>query len=58
MRGREREEGAGVSGFVDLKNPKLIYLKGFMFGAILVISCAVIVLWTRDWGVAGMLALR
>ncbi len=53
----ERAAEAGVSGFVDLKNPKLIYAKGFMFGAILLVSCAVIVLWTRDWGVAGMLGL-
>jgi type IV secretory pathway TrbD component len=42
---------------MDLKNPRLIYLKGFLFGAILLMACAVIIMLTRDWLIAAMLAL-
>jgi uncharacterized membrane-anchored protein len=42
---------------MDLKNPKLIWLKGVLFGMILAVSSALIVAMTRDWLVAGLVAL-
>ncbi len=42
---------------MDLKNPRLIYLKGFLFGAILLMASGVIIMLTRDWLIAGMLIL-
>lgn len=42
---------------MDLKNPKLIWLKGVLFGVMLVIAGGSIVLLTRDWLIAGLVAL-
>jgi len=42
---------------VDLKDPRLIYLKGFLFAVILGVAAAAIVLRTMDWTVALLLAL-
>ena len=42
---------------MDLKNPKLIYLKGFLFAAILATAAAIIVARTLDWTIAAMLVL-
>ena len=41
----------------DLKNPKLIYAKGWLFLAILLISIAAVLLETRSWRVAALLLL-
>ena len=41
----------------DPKNPKLIYLKGFLFLIILGLSVLLILLETRSWRIAGLLAL-
>ena len=41
----------------DLKNPKLIYLKGWLFLAILVVSIALILLETASWRIAGLILL-
>jgi len=41
----------------DLKNPKLIYLKGGLFLAILASSSLLILVETRSWRVAVLLAL-
>ncbi len=42
---------------MDLKNPKLIWLKGVLFGVMLVVSGGLIVALTRDWLVAGLVLL-
>lgn len=42
---------------MDLKNPKLIWLKGVLFGVILVVSGGLIVVMTRDWLVAALVLL-
>jgi hypothetical protein len=42
---------------MDLKNPRLIYLKGFLFAAILATAAAIILILTRDWLIAAMLGL-
>lgn len=42
---------------MDLKNPKLIWLKGMLFGVMLVVSGGLIVVLTRDWLVAGLVLL-
>jgi hypothetical protein len=42
---------------VDLKNPKLIYAKGWLFLTILLISFTAVVLETRSWRVALLLLL-
>jgi uncharacterized RDD family membrane protein YckC len=41
----------------DLKRPRLMYLKGWLLLAILVISSAVILNETRDWRIALLLAV-
>jgi len=41
----------------DIKNPKLIYLKGFLFLMILIISAIEIVLETKSWKIAILLLL-
>ena len=41
----------------DLKSPKLMYLKGGLFVAIGLISAVLMVVLTRDWRVAVLLAL-
>jgi hypothetical protein len=42
---------------MDLKDPRLIYLKGFLFGVILLTAAGVIIVQTRDWLIAGMVVL-
>lgn len=42
---------------MDLKNPRLIYLKGALFALILVAASGVIVLQTHDWLAAAMVGL-
>ncbi len=41
----------------DLKNPKLIYAKGWLFLAILLISITAVLLETRSWRIAALLLL-
>jgi hypothetical protein len=41
----------------DIKNPKIIYLKGFLFLMILIISAIEIVLETKSWKIAILLLL-
>ena len=41
----------------DLKNPKLIYLKGWMFLAILLISIALVLVETQSWRIGLLVAL-
>jgi hypothetical protein len=41
----------------DLKNSKLIYLKGWLFLAILVVSIALVILEAASWRVAGLCLL-
>ncbi|MBN2293457.1 MAG: hypothetical protein JXM70_13590 [Pirellulales bacterium] len=41
----------------DLKNPKLIYLKGWLFLAILMVSSGMVLYETKSWKIAGLLAL-
>jgi hypothetical protein len=41
----------------DLKNPKLIFAKGWLFLAILLISITAVLLETRSWRVAALLLL-
>jgi hypothetical protein len=42
---------------MDLKNPRLIYLKGFLSAAILAGASAAIILRTLDWTIAALLVL-
>jgi uncharacterized membrane-anchored protein len=42
---------------MDLKNPKLIWLKDVLFGVMLAMSGGLIVALTRDWLVAGLVLL-
>lgn len=42
---------------MDLKNPRLIWLKGVLFGVMLLIAGGAIVLLTRDWLIAGLVAV-
>jgi hypothetical protein len=41
----------------DLQNPKLIYLKGFLFLVIGVVSAVLLILERPTWKVVGLLAL-
>ena len=41
----------------DLTNPKLIYLKGFLFLVIGVMASALLLMLHPDWGVAALLAV-
>ena len=41
----------------DLKNPKLIYLKGGLFLAILAVSVFLILIESRTWRAAGLVLL-
>ena len=41
----------------DLKNTKLIYLKGWLFLAILAVASVMVLCETRSWKTAGLLAL-
>ena len=41
----------------DLKSKKLIYLKGFLFFAIVLTTAIIIVLETQSWKIAALLAL-
>ena len=41
----------------DLKNTKLIYLKGWLFLAILAIASGMVLYETRNWKIAALLAL-
>ena len=41
----------------DLKKPGLMYVKGALLLAILVLSCVVIVNETRNWTIAALLAI-
>lgn len=41
----------------DLKNPTWIYLKGFLFLAILIVSVALILIDSFSWKLCGLLCL-
>ena len=41
----------------DLRNPSLIYLKGFLFMAIVVVGSVVLYLMSPSWQSAGLIAL-
>ncbi len=41
----------------DLKNTKLIYLKGWLFLAILMIASGIVLYETRSWKIAALLGL-
>lgn len=42
---------------MDLKDPRLIWLKGVLFGVILLVSAGLIAWTTRDWLIALLLGL-
>lgn len=41
----------------DIKNPKLIYLKGILFLLILIISASLILVTTKSWTISFLLLL-